>query len=84
MSGQARMLDGYIVCEQERAALPWRTSCASADALKRRIDTQLSAGPLPFVVRAQTGSLRLVGRLGSRPVNLPPPAAAALPIEAAV
>ena len=78
------MLDEYISCEQDRAALQWRTSCASADALKRRIDTQLSAGPLPFVVRAQKGSLRLVGRLGSSPVNLPPPAAAALPIEAAV
>lgn len=46
MSGEARILDGYIVREQNRAAFQWRTSCASDDALKRRIDTQLSAGLL--------------------------------------
>jgi hypothetical protein len=47
MSGEARMLEGYIVREQNRAAIQWRRSCASDDALKRRIGTQLSAGPLP-------------------------------------
>ena len=56
MSGQARMLDAYIAREQDWAALQWRTSCASDDALKRRIDTQLSAGPLPTVMPASKGS----------------------------
>ena len=56
MSGEARMLDGYIVREQNRAALQWRRSCASDDGLKRRIDTQLSAGPLPTVIPAPKGS----------------------------
>jgi hypothetical protein len=58
MSGQARMLDGYIVSEQDRAALQWLTSCASDDALKRQIDAQLSAGPLPSVAQARRGSLK--------------------------
>ena len=56
MSGEARILDGYIVREQNRAALQWRRSCASDDALKRRIDTQLSAAPLPTVMPAPKGS----------------------------
>ena len=56
MSGEARMLDGYIVREQNRAALQWRRSCASDDALKQRIDTQLSAEPLPTVMPAPKGS----------------------------
>jgi hypothetical protein len=46
MSGEARILDGYIVREQDQAALQWRRSRASDDALKRRIDSQLSAGPV--------------------------------------
>ena len=82
MSGQARMLDGYLAREQDRAALQWRTSCTTDDALKRRIDTQLSAGPFPTVMRARRGGslkkaahpLRMAGRLDSLPVtiSLPP------------
>ena len=49
------MLDGYIVLEQNRAALRWRRSCASDDALKQRI-TQLSAEPLPTVMPVPKGS----------------------------
>jgi hypothetical protein len=49
MSGQARMLDGYIVREQDRAAAQWRASCASDDALRRQIETRLSEGRLPSV-----------------------------------
>ena len=49
MSGQARMLDGYIVREQHRAGAQWRAACASDDALRRRIDAQLSDGRLPPV-----------------------------------
>ena len=56
MSGEARMLDSYIVREQNRAALQWRRSCASADALKQRIDTQLSLELLPTVMPAPKGS----------------------------
>jgi hypothetical protein len=48
MSGQARMLDGYIVREQDRAAVQWRASCASDDALRRQIEV-LSEGRLPSV-----------------------------------
>jgi hypothetical protein len=58
MSGRARMLDGYLAREQDRAALQWRTSCTSDDALKRRIDTRLSAGPLPTVMRADGAASR--------------------------
>jgi len=54
--GEARMLDGYIVREQNRAALQWRRSCASDDALKRRIDSELSADPLHTVMAALKGS----------------------------
>lgn len=50
------MLEGYVVREQKRAARQWRRSCASDDALKRRIDAQLSAGPLPTVRPAKKGS----------------------------
>jgi len=50
------MLDGYIVREQNRAALQWRRSCASDDALKRRIDSELSADPLHTVMAALKGS----------------------------
>lgn len=49
MSGQARMLDGYIVREQDRAAAQWRASCASDDALRRQIEARLSEGRLPSV-----------------------------------
>jgi hypothetical protein len=77
MSGRARMLDGYLAREQDRAALQWRASCTSDDALKRRIDTRLSAGPLPTVMRARRGSLkkaahplRMAGHLGSLPVTI--------------
>lgn len=38
----AKMLDGYIVREQERAAVHWRASCASDDALRRQIQTLCS------------------------------------------
>ena len=43
------MLDGFIVHEQNRAAAQWRASCASDDALRRRIDAQLSEGRLPAI-----------------------------------
>lgn len=49
MSGQVRMLDGYIVREQNRAAAQWRAVCASDDALRRRVEAQLSDGRLPPV-----------------------------------
>jgi hypothetical protein len=43
------MLDGFIVREQDRAAAQWRASCASDDALRERIDAQLSEGRLPSI-----------------------------------
>jgi hypothetical protein len=43
------MLDGFIVREQDRAAAQWRSSCASDDALRERIDAQLSEGRLPSI-----------------------------------
>jgi hypothetical protein len=43
------MLDGFIVREQNRAAAQWRASCASDDALRGRIDAQLSEGRLPSI-----------------------------------
>jgi hypothetical protein len=43
------MLDGYIARGQERAAVQWRASCASDDALRRQIEAQLSEGRLPSV-----------------------------------
>ena len=49
MSSQARMLDGYIVREQDRAAAQWRASCASDDALRWQIEVRLSEGRLPSV-----------------------------------
>ena len=49
MSGQTRMLDGYIVREQNRAGAQWRAACASDDALRRRVEAQLSDGRLPPV-----------------------------------
>ena len=45
----AKMLDGFIVREQNRAASQWRASCASDDALRGRIDAQLSEGRLPSI-----------------------------------
>lgn len=67
MSGGARMLDGYIAREQDRAALQWRTSCASDDALKRHIEVQLLEGRLPSVQGVSkshrgTGGPRIVSR----------------------
>jgi hypothetical protein len=44
-----KMLDGYIVHEQDRAAAQWRASCASDDALKRLIDARLSEGRFPSI-----------------------------------
>jgi hypothetical protein len=49
MSGQARMLDGFIVREQDRAGAQWRASCASDDALRRQIETRLMESCLPSV-----------------------------------
>jgi hypothetical protein len=62
MSGQARMLDGYIVRAQDRAAAQWRVSCASDDALRRQIKVQLSEGRLPDV-HGVSKSHRGTGRL---------------------
>lgn len=45
----AKMLDGYIVREQDRAAVQWRASCAADDALRRQIEARLSEGGLPAV-----------------------------------
>ena len=39
----AKMLDGYIVREQVRAAAQWRASCATDDALKQRIDARVAS-----------------------------------------
>jgi hypothetical protein len=62
MSGSARIPDGYIVRAQDRAAARWRMSCASDDALRRRIEVQLSEGRLP-AVHGISKSHRGTGRL---------------------
>jgi hypothetical protein len=41
--------ESYVVHEQARAAAQWEASCASDDALKRRIRAQLSEGRLSSV-----------------------------------
>jgi hypothetical protein len=38
-----------VVREQGRAAAQWRACCASDDALRRRINVQLSQGRLPSI-----------------------------------
>jgi hypothetical protein len=57
----AKMLDGYIVREQDRAAAQWRASCASDDALRRQIEARLSEGRLPSVPRGVSKSHRGTG-----------------------
>lgn len=58
----AKMLDGYIIREQERAAVQWRASCASDDALRRQIEARLSEGGLPAVPYGVSKSHRGTGR----------------------
>ena len=38
-----------VMREQGRAAAQWRASCVSDDALRERIDAQLSEGRLPSI-----------------------------------
>jgi hypothetical protein len=54
----AKMLDAYIIREQDRAAVQWRASCASDDALRRQIETRLSEGGLPAVPHGVSRSHR--------------------------
>jgi len=58
----AKMLDGYIIREQDRAAAQWRASCASDDALRRQIEVRLSEGGLPAVPHGVSKSHRGTGR----------------------
>ena len=55
------MLDDYIVREQDRAAVQWRGSCASDDALRRQIQTRLSDGHLPSIPHGVSRSHRGTG-----------------------
>jgi hypothetical protein len=57
----AKMLDGYIVREQDRAAVQWRASCVSDDALRRQIEARLSEGGLPAVRHGVSQSHRGTG-----------------------
>lgn len=75
MSGPARMPDGFIVRAQDRAAARWRMSCASDDALRRRIGVQLSDGRLPAVhgvskSRRGTGRVCIVCRRAVEPTEI--------------
>jgi hypothetical protein len=56
------MLDGSIIREQDRAAVQWRASCASDDALRRQIEARLSEGGLPAVPHGVSKSHRGTGR----------------------
>jgi len=57
----ARMLDGHIVRAQDRAAVQWRGSGASDDALRRQIQARLSEGRLPSVPQGVSRSHRGTG-----------------------
>ena len=61
----AKMLDGFIVREQNRAAAQWRASCASDDALRGRIDAQLSEG-LPSI-HGGSGPVTVTARVIEEP-----------------
>jgi hypothetical protein len=60
------MLDGFIVREQNRAAAQWRASCASDDALRGRIDAQLSEGRLPSILGG-SGAVTVTARVIEEP-----------------
>ena len=55
------MLDGHIVRAQDRAAVQWRGSGASDDALRRQIQARLSEGRLPSVPQGVSKSHRGTG-----------------------
>ena len=62
----AKMLDGFIVREQNRAAAQWRASCASDDALRGRIEAQLSEGRLPSI-HGGSGPVTVTARVIEEP-----------------